>query len=97
LPSLQAVPLLATCVQPVLGAQLSAVHGLRSSQFGAPAPRHAPFLQVSFSVQASPSEHAVPFFISECAQRCLATSHESVVQGLPSSQLSPALLTHLPP
>ena len=52
--SLQA-PVVAACRQPWLGAQLSAVHGLASSQSAALPGKHLPATQASSLVQALPS------------------------------------------
>jgi hypothetical protein len=48
------------CWQPEPAEQLSAVHGLPSSQFGAAPPVHVPAWQRSFVVQALPSEQELP-------------------------------------
>jgi hypothetical protein len=54
LPSLHEL-LLLVCVQPLAGLQLSSVHTLPSSQWGAAPPTQAPPAQVSLVVQALPS------------------------------------------
>jgi hypothetical protein len=58
LPSLQAPAFSPVCWQPSALSQLSVVHGLLSLQSSAPPPLQVPFLQVSATVQASPSSQA---------------------------------------
>ncbi len=78
---------------PLILLQESSVHGLPSSQLtAAPAPQ-LPFLQVSPTVQTSPSLHGA--VLLACAQP-LAAPHESSVHGLLSSQPTAAPGTHLP-
>jgi hypothetical protein len=49
--------------QPVAGSQLSSVQRLPSSQLGGAPPTHAPALQVSLVVQASPSSQAAALLV----------------------------------
>jgi len=93
LPSLQDAELFA-CVQPPAGLQASSVQGFASSQFKGAPPTHAPPLQVSFVVQMLPSLHEAALFV--CTHP-LAALHESLVQGLPSSQPSKGPPRHTPP
>jgi hypothetical protein len=86
LPSEQEVPSSAAAwVTPVAGSQASAVQGLPSSSVGGvpglqtPAPLH-----VSLPLQAFPSEQDVPGGTTRCVTPRIG-SHESTVQGLPSS------------
>jgi hypothetical protein len=50
-------------VQPIAGSQLSSVHGFSSSQTAAVPPMHAPAVQVSPSLHASPSSQAIASLI----------------------------------
>ena len=84
LPSLQAAELL-VWTQPVAGLHESSVQPLESLQASAGPPAHAPPLQVSDVVQASPSLHGAT--LSVCMQP-VPGMQESSVQGLPSSQLN---------
>src|SRR5262249_13037168 len=99
LPSSQVVPLVAgVCEQvplPVL--QVSTVHGLRSLQLiGVPA-AHAPAWHVSVPLQRLPSGHGVPSATGTCAHDPPGATHESVVQGLLSSQLGGVPAVQMPP
>src|SRR5438876_4142937 len=78
----------------MVGAQLSVVHVLPSSQLGAAPPTHVPPLQVSPVVQAFPSLQGLELLV--CVQP-VAELQPSVVQTLPSSQLGGAPPTHVPP
>ena len=78
------------CAQPLGALQKSAVHGLASSQFGAPLPAtQPPPLHLSFKEQAFPSLHAAVLLM--CTQP-LVGSHLSSVHGLLSSQFMWLLL-----
>jgi hypothetical protein len=92
-PSLHAAALFA-CTQPVAGLQESSVQTLASPQLSAAPPTHAPPLQVSPVVHALPSLHAAALLL--CIHP-VARSHESSVQGLPSSQLNADEPAHTPP
>jgi hypothetical protein len=88
LPSPQPVPFgSAGFWQPATGSHESLVQGLPSLQVGVAPGVHAPAWQVSAPLQAFPSLQPVPLATSVFWQP-LAASHESVVQGLPSLQLS---------
>ena len=79
--SLQETPLTGTLVQaPVNTLQLSAVHGLLSTQRGVP--RQTVKLQVSFWVHRLPSLQGDPFRFPVTVHVPLL--HCSLVQGLPS-------------
>jgi hypothetical protein len=93
LPSLQG-PVLFVCVQPVEGLQASVVQGLLSLQFGAAPPVHVPFEQTSPVVQALPSLQVAVLLV--CTHP-VALLHESLVQGLLSSQFGAAPPTQAPP
>jgi hypothetical protein len=71
------------CVQPVARAHASSVHGLPSSHTTV-APWHAPALQWSLLVHASPSSHG---FVLSAWTHAPAT-HASSVHGLPSSHVA---------
>lgn len=73
---------------PLDGWQASLVHTLESSHARIPAATHAPLMQVSPVVHASPSSQAVPDGTAMKTHAPLAESHESVVHGLPSLQLA---------
>ena len=85
---------LSMCLQPVVAKQLSSVHGLPSSQDSGAAPTQTPLAQVSMVVHASPSLHGSAFAVF--AQPPVALQ-VSVVQRFPSSQLTTAPGTQLPP
>jgi hypothetical protein len=88
LPSRHAVPLsTAVLPQPVTGLQASVVQTLPSLQLSAVPGVHAPLWHVSAPLQTLPSEHAVPF-ASATFWQPLAALQASVVQALPSLQLS---------
>jgi hypothetical protein len=92
-PSLHELLLLAN-TQPVVGLHVSVVQPFPSSQFGGGPPVQVPLTHVSPVVQALPSLQA--FVLLTCLQPT-AGSHESVVHGFPSSQLSVGPPTHVPP
>ncbi len=92
LPSSQVMVTL-LCTQPVTLSQLSAVQGLLSSQLTPLPATHAPPAQMSPLVQALPSLQVAVLLL--WAQPSLA-SHESLVQGLLSSQLGAAPPLHTP-
>jgi hypothetical protein len=96
-PLLQSVPS-ATAVkrQPRTGSHVSFVHGLLSSHGVPELGTHAPARQVAAPPQIDAAVHAVPSASAECRQPVTA-SHESVVQGLPSSQLGAVPGTQAPP
>lgn len=83
LPSSQ-LPSPGAWMHPVAGAQLSTVQGWPSSQSSAPNATHAPPLQFSWVVQASPSAHGR--LLATCAQT--PEEQVSMVHGLPSLQLT---------
>jgi hypothetical protein len=97
LPSLQAVPFAtAGLLQfPVVVLHTSCVQVLPSLQFLA-APVHAPAWQVSFSVHALPSVHAVPFATAVFVQLPEVESHASAVQVLLSLQFLAAPAAQTP-
>src|SRR5262245_37384578 len=83
----QAAPVLQVCTQPVAGLQLSAVHAFPSLQFAAGPPTHVPLpLQVSKSVHALLSLHAVPAGTLPWGPQPSWGSHAAVWQVLPSLQ-----------
>jgi hypothetical protein len=82
LPSSQST-VLAAKTQPLVGSQLSSVHGLLSLQLALGPGWHTPPWQVSGPLQALPSLHGPAW--GKCAQP-LSLSHESALQGLASSQ-----------
>jgi hypothetical protein len=86
--SLHSVPVKARLTQPLVVLQLSAVHGLASSQFTALPTQLAAALQTSPLVQAEPSEQAVP--VKATFLQPVAVSQLSCVQGLLSLQLTEA-------
>ena len=92
-PSLQSA-LLSTCTQPIPGSQLSLVHTFPSLQSSGGPGVQAPLLHRSLTVQALPSLHT--FVLFTCVQP-VAGLQPSVVQPLPSSQLTAAPGTHCPP
>jgi hypothetical protein len=92
-PSLQGTLLLAF-TQPVAGSQESLVHTFPSSQFAAGPLLHAPLLQVSPTVQASPSSQGAVLLL---LTHPVAGSQESLVHVLPSSQLGAGPPTQAPP
>jgi hypothetical protein len=85
--------------QPLLGLHVSVVHGFRSSQLSGDAPTHTRVVplvwQLSVCVQALPSLQGAPTASSVCTQPP-PESHESVVQGLLSSQFRPPLPVQTP-
>jgi hypothetical protein len=83
--------LLAVCLQPVTGSQLSSVHGSPSLQSVLPVPAHVPAVQVSLAVHGLPSSHAPVRLVWVQPLAVQASS----VQGLLSSQLT-ATPTHEP-
>jgi hypothetical protein len=85
-----------SCCGPPVGVHESAVQGLPSSRTGGVPGRHAPVLsQTSLPLQRLPSGQAVPADKGVCTAP-VAGSHESVVQGLPSSTPSGGPPTHVP-
>jgi hypothetical protein len=92
LPSLHEL-LLFVCVQPLAGLQLSSVHPLPSSQWGATPPTQAPPAQVSLVVQALPSLHGLELLTW---RQPSAESQESSVQRLPSLHTGGPPPTHAP-
>jgi hypothetical protein len=78
---------LGTCSQPSNWSQESCVQELPSSQLSGVPGWQTPPEQVSFPLQTLLSLHDVPSGTAACWQPA-AGSHESTVQGLPSSQLS---------
>src|SRR4029077_20267063 len=84
LPSLQELVLF-VYTQPVAGLQLSSVQTLPSLQWSGGPPTHVPAEQVSLVVQALPSSQEAALFVWT---QPVDGSHESSVQGLPSSQLA---------
>jgi hypothetical protein len=83
------------CWQPATGSQLSVVHGLPSLQLRAVPAVQMPAWQVSAPLQTVPSAHDVPFRSAVCVQPKIA-SQASVVQELPSLQLSGAPAVQVP-
>ena len=88
-PTVQTLPSEQTAVvavntQPVAESQASLVHGLLSLQVTAVPPAHAPLAQASPLVQALPSLQVLVLLL--CTQPP-PEPQESVVHGLPSSQL----------
>jgi hypothetical protein len=97
LPSSVHGPVRFACTQPVAGLQLSSVHSLRSLQLAAGPGWQAPLAsQVSPTVQALPSVHAVPGVTFTWSQRSAASLHVSVVQGFASLQLWSGPAVHVP-
>jgi hypothetical protein len=98
LPSLHAAPVVGTCWQGLAafaGLQLSAVHGLLSSQFKAALPWHTPAaLQTSPVVHALPSLQAVP--VSGVNTHPVAGLQLSCVQALLSLHTTAAPGVHAP-
>jgi hypothetical protein len=84
LPSLQEAALF-VWTQPLAGLQESFVQMLPSSQLAAGPPTQLPASQVSFVVQALPSLQGAVLFT--CMQARVEVLQESLLQGLPSSQL----------
>ena len=81
-------------MQPEAGSQESSVQGLLSLQVSAVPAWHVPPEHVSEPLQAFPSSQEL---VSSLVYTQPETgSHESSVQGLPSSQVSEAPLTHEP-
>src|SRR2546426_941564 len=88
LPSLHEVPFATgECWQPCTGSQVSVVQGLPSLQLGSVPGVQTPAWHVSVPLHAFPSLHEAPFATAKCWQPATG-SHVSVVQGLPSLQLS---------
>jgi len=96
LPSLQEVPFNTGMFwQPATGSQLSAVQTLLSLQLSAVPGVHTPLWQVSLPLQVLPSPHAVPLATAEFRQPVTGLQ-VSVVQTLPSLQLSAVPVVHTP-
>ncbi len=85
---------LARKTQPVVGAHESFVHGLPSLHAMKGPLAHAPAAHVSPCVQTSPSLHDALLFV---ALQPPTASHDSVVHGLPSSQVLGFCGLHTPP
>jgi hypothetical protein len=85
LPSSHGAVLL-VCVHPEAGTHASVVHGLSSLQLSAGPGTHLPPAHTSPAVHALPSSHAL--VLGACTQPAPSGSQESVVQRLPSSQLT---------
>jgi hypothetical protein len=92
-PSSQAIVLFVK-TQPVTGSQLSVVQTLASSQTTAAPALQVPLPQLSPVVQALPSSHASVLFVNT---HPVAGLQLSVVQTLPSSQITPAPDRQMPP
>jgi hypothetical protein len=97
-PTVQASPslqdaVLATWPHPDAGSQLSEVHGLASSQSGAPPAVQTPKRQASPVVQALPSSQTAEFAVKT---QPVAASQLSSVHGFPSSQTRLPVPTQLP-
>src|SRR2546422_158090 len=96
-PSLHEVPFAtAGCWQPCTGSHVSVVQGLLSLQLGALPAVQRPPRRFSVPLHASPSRHEVPFATAGCWHPATG-SQLSVVQGLPSLQLSGVPAVHAPP
>src|SRR5262249_53686900 len=96
-PSSAPLPLRLVKTQPGAGSQVSVVHSLPSLHVrGAPGWQVPAPSQVSFSVQALLSLHAVPAPAGVCGWQPPVGSHGSSVQGLLSLQLRGAPGTHVP-
>jgi hypothetical protein len=80
---------------PKTGSQLSVVQTLPSSQLSAVPAVHVPAWHVSLPLQTSPSRHGVPLTTGLLWQP-VTGSQLSVVQTLPSSQLSGVPAVHVP-
>ena len=83
------------CLQPISGSQVSVVQGLPSSQLGGTPGEQMPAWQISLPLQTVASAHVVPLSTAVCVQPEVALQ-PSVVQGLPSSQLSAVPLMQRP-
>src|SRR6266446_9945030 len=95
-PSLHGVPSDAPpCWQPVMGSQVSMVHGFPSLQLGAMPCVQLPFWHVSLPLHTLASLHEVPFGTTVCLQPATG-SHVSVVHGLASAQVSAVPAVHTP-
>src|SRR5262245_15106190 len=99
LPSSQGVPFVAAVWEqaPVAGLHASVVHGFRSLQLTGTPAAQAPLRQVSLPLQAFPSGQGVPSATATCAHVPPGATQESLVQGLPSSQLGGVPAAHSPP
>lgn len=93
LPSSQA-PETAAKLQPLMGLQLSVVHGLLSSQFTLPVALHKPAWQPSPVLQALPSSQLA---VVGAYTQPPVESQLSVVHGLPSLQVTAGPPLQLPP
>ena len=88
--SVQAPLFMGVLLQPDVGLHTSAVHGLLSAHVALfTVPAHALLVQTSFTVQATPSSHAIVFAV---LTQPVATLQVSVVHRLLSLQLSVAPL-----
>jgi hypothetical protein len=83
-------------VQPEAVLQASVLQGLLSWQSMTLPARHVPLWQESGPVQELPSSQAVPLAMLVKVHTCVASMHESFVQGLPSSQMRPPVARHAP-
>src|SRR5262245_23151298 len=81
-------------LQPIAGSQKSAVHGLSSPHTIGDPGEHAPLVQTSFLVQALPSSQGSK--LGRCTTTQRTGSHESSVQGFPSSVGRVRPPTHTP-
>ena len=82
----QFCPTMGCEVQPATGSQPSIVQGFPSSQLGGVPGVHVPPWHVS-GLHTSPLPHAIPSTTGRLRQPKMA-SHESFVQGFPSSQFT---------
>jgi hypothetical protein len=88
-------PAMVCTVQPVLESQPSTVQAFPSSQVGGVPGVQVPPWQVSVPLHTLPSPQPIPSTTGRLRQP-IAASHESFVQGFPSSQFTVSL-THEPP
>jgi hypothetical protein len=96
LPSTHGVPLSTGLLEhPKMGSQPSVVHTFESSQLRAVPAVHRPTWQVSVPLQTLPSLHGVPLTTGPFAQP-VTGSQESIVQALPSLQLSGLPVVQVP-
>src|SRR4051794_14533313 len=96
LPSAHAAPSLGACTHPAEGLQESSEHGLSTTQSIALPARQVPLWQTSGPLQALPSSQAEPFGMFANVQVPVAWMQASLVHGLPSSQMVPALARQAP-
>src|SRR4029450_7750591 len=81
-------------LQPVAGSQKLAVHGFPSPHTIGDPGEHAPFVHTSVLVQALPSSQG--WELGRCTTTQMTGSHESSVQGFPSSVGRRGPPTHTP-